>query len=76
MTLPASDYDKNAGSKLRRELCVIILNNEFEKVGEYLVKERSHTYSHAFVSQEGLHINVLSDNDDYLTFITLKPCKL
>lgn len=76
MTLPASDYDKNIGSKLRRELCVIILDKEFNKIGEYTVKERTHTYSHAFVSKEGLHINVMSDDDDYLTFITLKPHKL
>ena len=40
------------------------------------IKEKTNRYGSCFVSPEGLHINILSDNDDYMTFITVKPRKL
>ena len=76
LTLPLSDYDVNEKSAPKRNLAVIILDKHFQKVGEYNIKEPSNRFSRAFVSSEGLHINILSDNDDYLTFITVKPKKL
>ena len=76
LTLPLSDYDVNEKSAPKRNLAVIILDKYFQKVGEYNIKEPSNRFSRAFVSSEGLHINILSDNDDYLTFITVKPKKL
>ena len=76
LTLPLPDYDVNEKSAPKRNLAVIILDKHFQKVGEYNIKEPSNRFSRAFVSSEGLHINILSDNDDYLTFITVKPKKL
>ena len=76
MTLPVKDYTVNASRLPSRELAVIILDNDFKKVGEYNIREKSDRCSFAFVSPEGFHINILSDNDDFMDFITLKPKKL
>ena len=76
MALPMKDYTANASRLPSRELAVIIIDKDFKKVGEYNVREKSDRCSFAFVSPEGLHINVLSDNDDFMDFITLKPQKL
>jgi hypothetical protein len=40
------------------------------------MKEKTGMSRNVFVSEEGLHIQILSDNDDYMKFITLKPVKL
>lgn len=76
MTLPLDDYEINAPTLPSRNLAVIILDKHFQKVGEYKIKEKSDRCSFAFVSPEGLHINVLSDDDDYMDFLTLKLQKL
>jgi hypothetical protein len=73
---PLKDYDLNIRETQLKEMSIIILNEAFEKIGEYDLKEKTGLYSKCFVSPEGLHINVLSDDDDYLKFITLKPVKL
>ena len=38
--------------------------------------EKTRLCSHCFVSKEGLHINTISEDDDFLTFITLSVFKL
>lgn len=77
LTLPvAEDYDVNSKRNLSRSLAVVILDKDFQKVGEYNVQEKSDRCGSVFVSPEGLHVHVYSDDDDYLTFMTLKPQKL
>ena len=76
LTLPESEWDGNTRAFPSRHLAVIILDKDFQKVGEYNIKEKTNRYGSCFVSPEGLHINILSDNDDYMTFITVKPRKL
>jgi hypothetical protein len=74
---PQYEYDLNdRDNTWSKRLSVIILDSRFDKVGEYDIKERSDRYSNTFVSEKGLHIRVLSDNDDYMKFITLTPVKL
>ena len=77
MTLPVTeDYDVNSRDFPARNLAVVILDKDFQKVGEYNIQEKSKWYGFIFVSPEGLHIQVFSDNDDYMHFMTLKPEKL
>lgn len=77
LALPVKeDYDVNTQTIPPRNLAVVILDKDFQKVGEYNVQEKSDRYAFMFVSPEGLHIQVLSDDDDYMTFMTLKPQKL
>lgn len=73
---PTSDYNINSKKNPVKDLSIVILDTYYNKVGEYDVKESTNLFTHTFVSPEGLHINVLSDDDDYLTFLTLKPVKL
>jgi hypothetical protein len=56
-----------------KNLSIVIMDSEFNKVGEYDLMEKTGMGKHAFVSEEGLHIQILSDDDDYMKFITLKP---
>jgi hypothetical protein len=74
--LPSSDYDINNRDTYVKNMSIIILDSEFNKVGEYDLKEKTSMSRGAFVSKEGLHIQTLSDDDDFMKFITLKPVKL
>lgn len=76
VTLPVGDYDVNEKKAVPRSLAVVILDKDFQKVGEYNVKEQTYTYAQCFVSEGGLHIHTMTDNDDLLSFITLKVQKL
>ena len=73
---PLYNYDVNDRYTWSKKLSVIILDSHFNKVGEYDLEEVTGQYSKTFVSEEGLHINVESEDDDYLKFISLKPVKL
>ncbi|MDR1371803.1 MAG: DUF4221 domain-containing protein [Dysgonamonadaceae bacterium] len=74
---PLNDYDLSNRETLAKKASVIILDSNFRKVGEYDVPERLQgRYAKTFVSKDGLHINCLSEDDDYLKFITLNPVKL
>lgn len=73
---PLLDYDLNSKKDPMKKLSVVILDEGYQKIGEYDIKEKTNLYTHSFVSPEGLHINILSENDDFLTFLTLKPVKL
>jgi hypothetical protein len=72
---PSYDYDINNRDTHIQNLSIVILDSEFNKVGEYDLKEKTIMSRCAFVSEEGLHIQTLSDNDDFMKFITLKPIK-
>jgi hypothetical protein len=73
---PFYDYNINDRETQVKNMSIIILDSEFNKVGEYDLKEKTMLSRGSFVSKEGLHIQTLSDNDDFMKFITLKPVKL
>ncbi|MDR2138849.1 MAG: DUF4221 domain-containing protein [Tannerella sp.] len=73
---PLYDYDVNDRETWKKKLSVVILDSRFNKTGEYDLEEWTDRCSRTFVSEEGLHIGVVSEDDDYLKFITLKPVKL
>ena len=76
VALPTSDYDVNKEVFPARNLAIVILDEDFQKVGEYEISEKTDRYNSVFVSPDGLHINVLSEDDDYMEFITVKPKRL
>lgn len=49
-----------------KALSIIILNSFFEKVGEYTSKKAFCKYRDMFVSGDGLHISVQTNDDDCL----------
>lgn len=73
--LPTFDYDLRISNTQYKELAIIILNSSFKKVGEYKLGRAEYKYRNIFVAKDGLYINVPSDDDDYLKFITLKVRK-
>lgn len=73
--LPTFDYDLRIPNTQYKELAIIILNSSFKKVGEYKLGKAGYKYRNVFVTKAGLDINVPSDDDDYLKFITLKVRK-
>lgn len=75
VVLPKTDYDLNDPSTQQKDLAVIILNTNFEKVGEYQLEHGRYLYANSFVVPDGLCINVVSDDDDYLKFKVLKAIK-
>ena len=75
VVLPKMDYDLNDPATQQKDLAVIILNKNFEKVGEYQLEHERYYYGHSFVVPDGLCINVVSDDDDYLKFKVLKAIK-
>jgi hypothetical protein len=58
-----------------KNMSIVILDSEFNKVGEYDLQGKIDMGRCAFVSEEGLHIQTLSD-DNCMKFITLKTIKL
>jgi hypothetical protein len=70
---PSYDYDTNDGDG--KNMSIIILDSEFNKVGEYDLQGKINMGRCAFVSEDGLHIQTLT-NDSFMKFITLKPIKL
>jgi hypothetical protein len=73
---PFYDYDINDPETHVKNLSIVILDSVFNKVGEYDLKEKTRISRGAFVTKEGLHIQTLSDDDDFMKFIVLKPVKL
>ncbi|MDE6771364.1 MAG: DUF4221 domain-containing protein [Muribaculaceae bacterium] len=66
----AQDVRKEISSK---PVVVIILDGEFNKVGEYRLPEDMYYTANAFVTPDGLHVNTVSDDDDLMTFRVFKP---
>jgi hypothetical protein len=73
---PLFDYNINDRETHLKNRSIIILDSGFNKVGEYDLTEKTNLSRGAFVSEEGLHIQTLSEDDDFMKFITLKPVKL
>lgn len=68
-------YDYTSGdfvSKIRVHSSVIILDAAFNVVGETLLPDFEYLILHTFVSPDGLHVQVLSDDDDRMRFKTFK----
>lgn len=76
--LPLEDYNHNnlRMEILRKPLAIIILNKDFNIIGEYELPNERYYTSHIFVNSEGININVLSDDDDFLRFKVFKPIEL
>lgn len=74
VNLPFKNFDReNPDSESnKRPGAVIILNERFEKVGEYLIPDGKRSTINAFVSEQGLHINAPSDDDDFMKFRVFK----
>lgn len=62
-------------SVTRKPLGVVILDEEFEKVGETMLPEGRYYPAHAFVNSRGLHIKSFSEDDDYMVFTVFRPSK-
>lgn len=60
------DYDILMLNTQYKALSIIILNSFFEKVGEYTSKKAFCKYRDMFVSGDGLHISVQTNDDDCL----------
>lgn len=60
----------------RKPLGVLILNEEFEKIGETMLPEGRYYPAHAFVTSKGLHIKLFSEDDDYMVFRVFRPSEL
>lgn len=73
--LPLEDYDLNDAKTQQKQLAVMILDESFRVVGEFELPKDTYKYRNLFVSREGLHVNALSEEDDYLRFVTLVPEK-
>lgn len=73
--LPLEDYDLNDAKTQQKQLAVMILDESFRVVGEFELPKDTYKYRNLFVSREGLHVNALSEDDDYLRFVTLVPEK-
>jgi len=73
--LPHPNYNKE-DKYLRRPISVIILDSEFNIVGETLLPEFEYLILQTFVSPDGLQIQILSDDDDYMIFKTFKLVEL
>ena len=69
--LPYPSYNKD-DKYLRRPFSVIIIDSEFNIVGETLLPEFEYLILQTFVSPDGLHIQILSDDDDFMKFKTFK----
>ena len=57
---------------LRKPASIIILDINFKKIGETFIPKYEYDISSCFISPEGLHIRVESDDDDIMTFKTFK----
>ena len=75
MGIPTDDYDKEdvANELNRKKMAIIILDGNFEKVGETMLPQDCYLYGKSFINENGLHINVESDDDDFMKFRVFKP---
>ena len=73
--LPLEDYDLNDAKTQQKQLAVMILDESFRVVGEVELPKDTYKYRNLFVSREPLHVHALSEDDDYLRFVTLVPEK-
>lgn len=67
--LPDSDIDIKVGP-IRKPIEIVVLNDHFELIGKGTIKRERYWINQCFVSPDGFHIQVESDNDDELRFKT------
>ncbi|MCM1110374.1 MAG: DUF4221 domain-containing protein [Clostridium sp.] len=75
---PYPNYDaENLREECRKKpVSIVILDNEFNKVGETILPDKLYYASNVFVTNEGLNIQAVSDDDDIMEFATFKPVDL
>lgn len=59
----------------KKPIVAIMLDSDFNIVGECQLPEDRYYSAHTFVNSHGLHVNTVSDDDDYMTFKVLAPVK-
>lgn len=73
---PLTDFNINdPQSQSKETVSVVILDSDFNKVGEEFAIDKTPFFASCFVSKRGFHIKKASDNDDYMVFMTLKAEK-
>lgn len=55
---------------VHKPLALIILDNDFEMIGYFELPKADYLPNNCFVSSDGFHVQVVSDNDDILRFAT------
>ena len=60
---------------MRKPLALIILDDDFQIICRKLLPDYAYLINQCFVSPEGFHIQVESDNDDIMRFKTFKLCR-
>lgn len=57
---------------LKKPVSVIILDDKMNVIGETMLPEDKYYYDLSFVNSDGLHVNVVSDDDDFMKFRVFK----
>lgn len=66
------DYDKLNEEVANKTCAIIILDSDFNVIGETILPEDTYYPMHSFANSDGLHIRTLSDDDDFLKFRVFK----
>lgn len=67
--LPDSDIDIHK-RPIRKPIEIVVLNKDFTILGKASLPSYKYWISHVFVGEEGLHIQIQSENEDELVFKT------
>lgn len=67
--LPDFDIDVHK-VPIRKPIEVVVLNEDFELIGKCLIKKELYWINQCFVGEDGLHIQVETENEDELRFKT------
>ena len=74
--LPKKDYNSTERGN-KKPIVIIILDSNLKYIGETTLPSNENWFScNSFVSREGLNIQVLTDNEDVISFKTFKIEKL
>lgn len=75
VTLPTKMDKKKKSNMYNKRIQIIVLDNKFNIIGRYNIKENIYISGYSFLSNEGLHIKTNSSDDDFMKFKTFKLCK-
>lgn len=75
---PYKDYDSNdlRNECRKKPISIIVLDEKFKKVGETMLPNNLYYPGNAFVTMEGLNIQVYSQDDDIMEFGVFEPNEL